>query len=131
MISFYVVINKNKPDIRVQSYIEMIGCLFNDPSSRAYLYRKAPGGLMKPLNVYKVVNDHPIQRVVTAFRCPPAYFTYPEGVNKCGCGWHHLQGNICMNLACNYSAFEYSCPTCGVNSIEGTCVHMCPDYYQG
>lgn len=129
MISFYVVVHKNNPDIRVQTYIEMITCLFNDPTNRAYLYRKAPDGLMKPLNIYKISNGHPVHRVLSAFKCPQAYFTYPEGVNKCGCGWHHKQGTFCMNMSCNYSAFEYSCPSCGLNSLEGTCSHMCPDYY--
>ena len=126
---FYVIVHKDRPDIRVQNYIEMIGCLFNDPTCHAYLYRKAPDGLMKPLNVYKVVNDHPVQRVLSAFKCPKAYFTYPEGTNHCSCGWLHMQGNICMNIACNYYAVNYSCPTCGVNNVEGTCLHMRDPYY--
>lgn len=127
---FYVVVHKDRPDIRVQTYLEMITCLYNDQSNRAYLYRKASDGFMKPLNVYKIVNGHPIHRVLSAFKCPEAYFTYPEDTNRCGCGWHHMQGTFCMNLACNYSAFEYSCPTCGINNLEGTCPHMRP-YYQG
>ena len=129
MMAFYVVVHKEKPDIRVKTYIEMITCLFNDPACHAYLYRKAPGGLMKPVNVYKVVDDQPVTRIVTAFRCPQAYFTYPEGVNKCGCGWHHMKGTFCMNIACNYNAFVYSCPTCGIYTSEGTCPHMCPNLF--
>ena len=126
---FFIVTHRYKPDIRVESYIIMVTCLLNDPACQAYLYRKASDGVHKPVTSYRVVNGYPIHRIVTAFKCPMQYIAYPDYPNTCGCGWHHMQGNFCMNIACNSKAFEYSCPNCGINNLEGTCSHMCPHLF--
>jgi hypothetical protein len=127
---FYIIMHRYNPDIRVESYTEMLGCLLNNPACRAYLYRKAADGIYKPVTSYRVVNGYPMHSIVTAFRCPLAYIAYPDVTNKCGCGWHHMQGSFCMNMACNSKAFDYTCPTCSINSSEGTCPHMCPSLFR-
>ena len=126
---FFIVVHRYKPDMRVNNYMEMVTCLLNDPACRAYLYREALDGIHKPVTSYKLVNGYPVHRIVTAFRCPLAYITYPNTPNRCHCGWYHMQGNFCMNMGCNSKAFDYACPACGINSIEGTCPHMCPSLF--
>jgi hypothetical protein len=126
MASFYVVMNPADPDIVVKTYMEMLTCLMNDKTRKAYLYCKAPDGKMKPTTVFKMVGEYPTHTTLSVFECPNEYLTYPIETNSCIiCGWLHMQGSTCMN--CDW-VNDYSCPDCGVNTLQSTCSHMCPSW---
>lgn len=126
MASFYVVINPADPDITVQTYMQMLTCLLNDNTRKAYHYCKAPDGIMKPTTVIEMVGNVPVHRTLSVFECPKEYLTYPTETNTCTiCGWLHMQGSSCMS--CDWQE-DYCCPDCGVNTNQGTCSHMCPTW---
>jgi len=121
----YVITHPSQPDITVKTYIEMLTCLYNIPVRKAYRYCKAADGILKPQTEYSLIGDYPVHRPVTVFECPTAYTSYPEHTNMCACGWLHMQGSVCMSMACDYPD-SYNCPSCGVDSVEGKCPHMTP-----
>jgi hypothetical protein len=125
MASFYVIVNPHKPDKTVDTYAEMLACLESDSFCKAYRYRKARDGIMKPSLIIKLLGGFPNHRILSVFECPTEYLTYPTGINACKCGWKHMQGSTCMR--CDWDE-DYCCPDCGVNNMEGVCLHMCPNW---
>jgi hypothetical protein len=124
MTSFYVIVNPFEPDIIAVTYTEVINYLFDDKTRKAYLYVKASDGLMKPINMIKLVDNIPIHTILSVFDCPTEYLTYPITANICKCGWSCMQGSSCMR--CSWKN-DYYCLDCGVNNLEYTCKQICPN----